>query len=63
MKKFDQKLIEGILFTDQYELTMAQLYFKLGYHEKKVHFDHFFPGTRAQPAEIEATCDRSTEIV
>jgi nicotinate phosphoribosyltransferase len=42
MKKVDQKLIEGILFTDQYELTMAQLYFKLGYHEKKVHFDHFF---------------------
>jgi len=33
---------EGILFTDQYQFTMAQLYFKLGLHEKLVQFDHFF---------------------
>ncbi|MBN2365103.1 MAG: nicotinate phosphoribosyltransferase [Calditrichaeota bacterium] len=42
MKKFNKKIAEGILFTDQYQFTMAQLYFKLGYHEKLVHFDHFF---------------------
>ncbi|RPI00123.1 MAG: nicotinate phosphoribosyltransferase [Calditrichaeota bacterium] len=35
-------LSEGILFTDQYELTMAQLYFKVGLHEKKVQFEHYF---------------------
>ncbi len=33
---------EGILFTDQYQLTMAQLYFILGIHDKDSQFDHFF---------------------
>lgn len=33
---------EGILFTDQYQLTMAQLYFRLGMHEQQAQFDHFF---------------------
>lgn len=33
---------EGILFTDHYQLTMAQLYFRYGLHEKEVQFDHFF---------------------
>jgi nicotinate phosphoribosyltransferase len=42
LKKFDQSISEGILFTDQYELVMAQLYFKQGLHEKKVQFDHYF---------------------
>ncbi len=42
LKKFDQKITEGILFTDQYELVMAQLFFKMGLHERKVQFDHFF---------------------
>ena len=42
LKKFDQSVSEGILYTDQYELVMAQLYYKQGMHEKKVQFDHFF---------------------
>ena len=33
---------DGILFTDQYQLTMAQLYFTMGLHEKETQFDHFF---------------------
>ena len=33
---------EGFLFTDQYQLTMAQLYFRIGVHEKVGLFDHFF---------------------
>ncbi|MCF7854010.1 MAG: nicotinate phosphoribosyltransferase [Candidatus Pacebacteria bacterium] len=33
---------EGFLFTDQYQLTMAQLYFRLGLHEQHVQFDHIF---------------------
>src|SRR5690606_17424796 len=37
-----QSITEGILFTDQYQLVMAQLYFKMGVHEKIVQFDHFF---------------------
>ena len=28
--------------TDQYQLTMAQLYFRLGIHETQAQFDHFF---------------------
>lgn len=42
MKEYDQKLAEGILYTDQYQLTMAHLYFRFGVHEKLAQFDHFF---------------------
>lgn len=35
-------LSQGVLFTDFYELTMAQLYFNKGLHENKVCFDYFF---------------------
>jgi nicotinate phosphoribosyltransferase len=37
-----RRTAEGILFTDQYQLTMAYLYFRVGLHEKHVQFDHFF---------------------
>jgi nicotinate phosphoribosyltransferase len=42
MKLTDQQIAEGILFTDEYQLTMAQLYYRMGLHEKLVQFDHFF---------------------
>ena len=42
MKEADRRTAEGILFTDQYQLTMAQLYFRVGMHEKQAQFDHFF---------------------
>jgi nicotinate phosphoribosyltransferase len=42
MKLSDRRTAEGILFTDQYQLTMAQLYFRMGIHEQRVQFDHFF---------------------
>lgn len=42
MKQADRKYIEGIFLTDQYELTMAQLYYRLGLHDKPVVFDYFF---------------------
>lgn len=42
MRSTDQKTAEGILFTDQYQLTMAQLYFRMGMYEKEAQFDHFF---------------------
>ncbi len=32
----------GSLFTDQYQLSMAQLYFRHGLHTRRVQFDHFF---------------------
>lgn len=40
--KTKQDIAEGILFTDFYELTMAQLYFRRGLHEKQVQFEYFF---------------------
>jgi nicotinate phosphoribosyltransferase len=42
LKKFNQNISEGILFTDQYQLIMAQLYFKNGLHESLAQFDHYF---------------------
>ena len=42
MKQSDQETAEGILFTDMYQLTMAQVYYRMGMHEKLVQFDHFF---------------------
>lgn len=37
-----ERMAEGILYTDQYQLTMAQLYYRLGWQEKLVQFDHFY---------------------
>lgn len=42
MKNKNRALAEGILFTDQYQLTMAQVYFRAGLHLRRVQFDHFF---------------------
>jgi nicotinate phosphoribosyltransferase len=42
MKPPDREGAEGILFTDEYQLTMAQLYYRMGLHEKHAQFDHFF---------------------
>jgi nicotinate phosphoribosyltransferase len=42
MKLSDYPTTEGILYTDQYQLTMAQLYYRAGLHEKRAQFDHFF---------------------
>jgi nicotinate phosphoribosyltransferase len=35
-------MTEGALFTDQYQLTMAQLYFRQGLHERPAQFEHYF---------------------
>lgn len=42
MKSKDQGIAEGILFTDQYQLTMAQLYYRAGLHHRQAQFDYFF---------------------
>ncbi|HET89544.1 MAG TPA: nicotinate phosphoribosyltransferase [Chloroflexi bacterium] len=42
MKQMDRRMAEGILFTDEYQLTMAQLYYRMGLHETYAQFDHFF---------------------
>ena len=42
MKRDEERTAEGILYTDQYQLTMAQLYFRMGLHERQAQFDHFF---------------------
>jgi nicotinate phosphoribosyltransferase len=42
MKPSDRSAAEGILFTDEYQLTMAQLYYRMGLHERLAQFDHFF---------------------
>lgn len=33
---------EGFLYTDQYQLTMGQLYYRMGLHERPAQFDYFF---------------------
>jgi nicotinate phosphoribosyltransferase len=42
MKPDEIKHASGPLMTDQYQLTMAQLYFRMGLHETKAQFDHFY---------------------
>ncbi len=42
MKQAQRARAEGLFLTDQYELTMAQLYFRHGLHENPVMFDYFF---------------------
>jgi nicotinate phosphoribosyltransferase len=45
MKQKELNTATGALLTDQYQLTMAQLYFRLGLHETDAQFDHFFRST------------------
>ncbi|MFA7406413.1 MAG: nicotinate phosphoribosyltransferase [Anaerolineaceae bacterium] len=42
MKFHELKHASGALMTDQYQLTMAQLYYRMGLHETKAQFDHFY---------------------
>jgi nicotinate phosphoribosyltransferase len=42
MKFKDQLFAEGVLFTDFYQLTMAQVYHRMGIHETTAQFDYFF---------------------
>lgn len=42
MSEQRRRIAEGMLFTDQYQLTMAQLYWKHGLHERDAQFDYFF---------------------
>jgi nicotinate phosphoribosyltransferase len=42
MKQVDQQTMEGILFTDEYQLTMSHLYYRMGLHERPAQFEHFF---------------------
>ena len=42
MNQSQRSLAEGILFTDQYQLSMAHLYYRTGLYEKRAQFDHFF---------------------
>jgi nicotinate phosphoribosyltransferase len=42
MNPNERETAEGFLYTDEYQLTMAQLYFRMGLHEKMGQFDHFF---------------------
>jgi nicotinate phosphoribosyltransferase len=41
MNPEQRRTAEGFLYTDEYQLTMAQLYFRMGLHEKEGQFDHF----------------------
>ncbi|MEO5953483.1 MAG: nicotinate phosphoribosyltransferase [Chloroflexia bacterium] len=38
----NKAIAEGILYTDQYQLTMSQVYFRAGLHNRRVQFDHFY---------------------
>jgi len=42
MKLNDLKSASGILLTDQYQFTMAQLYYRMGIHEINAQFDQFY---------------------
>jgi len=42
MKPDQQATAEGALFTDFYQLTMAQLYYREGLHQLPARFDYFF---------------------
>ena len=38
----EQDINRSFLYTDMYELTMAQVYYRMGIHEQQAQFDHFF---------------------
>ena len=47
MNQKDKDLSNGVLFTDLYQLTMAQIYFRYGMRDANAQFDYFF---RSYPA-------------
>lgn len=42
MPRRSDPVLSGILATDQYQLTMAQLYWKQGWADRRAQFDYFF---------------------
>jgi nicotinate phosphoribosyltransferase len=42
MRSSQKPIAEGFLYTDQYQFTMAQLYFRTGLHELTAQFDHYY---------------------
>lgn len=42
MEPQQHDVAQGILLTDQYQLTMAQLYYRMGLHESPARFEYFF---------------------
>jgi nicotinate phosphoribosyltransferase len=42
VKPSERATAEGMLYTDEYQLTMAQLYYRYGLHERMAQFDYFF---------------------
>jgi nicotinate phosphoribosyltransferase len=42
MKPAAKAVMEGVLLTDMYQITMAQLYFRSGLHDRPAQFDYFF---------------------
>jgi len=42
MKEAERQLVEGMLSTDFYELSAAQVYFRQTVHERPAQFEHFF---------------------
>ena len=50
MKPDGRETAEGILFTDEYQLTMAQVYFRQGLHARAVETWRRAPGISARPS-------------
>ena len=42
MKSAQKPIAEGFLYTDQYQFTMAQLYYRTGIHNLTAQFDHYY---------------------
>ncbi len=42
MKSSQKSVAEGFLYTDQYQFTMAQLYYRMGIHDLTAQFDHYY---------------------
>lgn len=42
MDDAERRIAEGALFTDQYQLSMAQVYFRRGIHRRRALFDYYF---------------------
>jgi len=44
MNQVQRRLSEGILFTDQYQLTMAQVFYRQNIHTRPVQFEYYYRG-------------------
>jgi nicotinic acid phosphoribosyltransferase len=59
MSPAQRQMVEGILFGDACQLSMAHIIFRMGMHEKLVQFDHYLRSTPGCDTDESGFCNNA----